>query len=133
MSLGHLLPSLFISLYLYLSIDSIYLSVSLLSRSPPSLFLSLCPSAENRKLLHEQDIERSLVELLSLEGDSLRTATCQAVAVMSLHLASKDAFRDLGETHTHRRVQTHTDTHPWPNPKLSLFSRRYPCGGAAAW
>uniref|UniRef100_A0A674BDU6 Armadillo repeat containing 3 n=1 Tax=Salmo trutta TaxID=8032 RepID=A0A674BDU6_SALTR len=52
-------------------------------------------SSENRKLLHEQDIERSLVELLSLEGDSLRTATCQAVAAMSLHLASKDAFRDL--------------------------------------
>ncbi|XP_014037116.1 armadillo repeat-containing protein 3 [Salmo salar] len=52
-------------------------------------------SSENRKLLHEQDIERSLVELLSVEGDSLRTATCQAVAAMSLHLASKDAFRDL--------------------------------------
>ncbi|XP_029506461.1 armadillo repeat-containing protein 3 isoform X2 [Oncorhynchus nerka] len=52
-------------------------------------------SSENRKLLHEQDIERSLVELLSLEGDSLRTATCQAVAAMSLHLASKDAFRNL--------------------------------------
>ncbi|XP_071184235.1 armadillo repeat-containing protein 3-like [Salvelinus alpinus] len=52
-------------------------------------------SSENRKLLHEQEIERSLVELLSLEGDSLRTATCQAVAAMSLHLASKDAFRDL--------------------------------------
>uniref|UniRef100_A0A4W5NQN7 Armadillo repeat containing 3 n=1 Tax=Hucho hucho TaxID=62062 RepID=A0A4W5NQN7_9TELE len=52
-------------------------------------------SSENRKLLHEQDIERSLVELLSLEGDSVRTATCQAVAAMSLHLASKDAFRDL--------------------------------------
>nr|XP_046211501.1 armadillo repeat-containing protein 3-like isoform X2 [Oncorhynchus gorbuscha] len=52
-------------------------------------------SSENRKLLHEQDIERSLVELLSLEGDSLRTATCQTVAAMSLHLASKDAFRDL--------------------------------------
>ncbi|KAM9416869.1 armadillo repeat-containing protein 3 isoform 2-T2 [Salvelinus alpinus] len=52
-------------------------------------------SSENRKLLHEQEIERSLVELLSLEGDGLRTATCQAVAAMSLHLASKDAFRDL--------------------------------------
>ncbi|XP_064875373.1 armadillo repeat-containing protein 3 isoform X1 [Oncorhynchus nerka] len=67
-------------------------------------------SSENRKLLHEQDIERSLVELLSLEGDSLRTATCQAVAAMSLHLASKDAFRNLGETHTHRHVQTHRHT-----------------------
>ncbi|CAB1349906.1 unnamed protein product [Coregonus sp. 'balchen'] len=51
--------------------------------------------AENRKLLHEQDIERSLVELLSLEDDSVRTATCQAIAAMSLHLASKDSFRAL--------------------------------------
>ncbi|XP_071398841.1 armadillo repeat-containing protein 3 [Centroberyx affinis] len=51
--------------------------------------------AENRKLLHEQDVEKALVELLSAEGDSVKTAACHAVAAMSLHRASKDSFRDL--------------------------------------
>ncbi|KAM6976412.1 armadillo repeat-containing protein 3 [Aplochiton taeniatus] len=52
-------------------------------------------SSENRKLLHEQNIEKALVELLAVENDSVRTATCLAVAAMSLNLASKDTFRDL--------------------------------------
>lgn len=52
--------------------------------------------ADNRKLLHEQDVEKVLVELLSVVNDSVKTATCHAVAAMSFHLASKDSFRDLG-------------------------------------
>ncbi|KAM4606580.1 armadillo repeat-containing protein 3 [Polymixia lowei] len=56
----------------------------------------LAQGSENRKLLHEQDVERALVELLSAEGDSVKTAACHTVAAMSLHLASKDSFRDLG-------------------------------------
>ncbi|XP_044032813.1 armadillo repeat-containing protein 3 isoform X1 [Siniperca chuatsi] len=53
-------------------------------------------SSENRKLLHEQKVEKVLVELLSVADVSVKTATCQAVPAMSLHLASKDSFRDLG-------------------------------------
>ncbi|KAF3836015.1 hypothetical protein F7725_028573 [Dissostichus mawsoni] len=60
-----------------------------------SLFDSWC-EAENRKLLHEQNVEKVLVELLSVADISVQTATCQAVSVMSFHLASKDSFRDLG-------------------------------------
>lgn len=52
--------------------------------------------AESRKLLHEQDVEKALVELLSVADISVRTSTCQAVAAMSSHLVSKDSFRDLG-------------------------------------
>ncbi|CAL8292925.1 unnamed protein product [Lota lota] len=52
-------------------------------------------SSENRKLLHEHDVERALVGLLSAEGDGVKTAACHAVATMSLHLASKDTFREL--------------------------------------
>lgn len=52
--------------------------------------------AENGKLLHEQNVEKVLVELLSVADVSVKTATCQAVSAMSFHLASKDRFRDLG-------------------------------------
>ncbi|KAJ8010803.1 hypothetical protein DPEC_G00078930 [Dallia pectoralis] len=52
-------------------------------------------NSENYRLLHEQDIEKSLVELLSVESDSLRTSTCQAIAAVGVNLASKDAFRHL--------------------------------------
>lgn len=68
-----------------------------------SLFHSWC-EAENRKLLHEQNVEKVLVELLSVADISVQTATCQAVSVMSFHLASKDSFRDLG---THTFTQQH--------------------------
>ncbi|XP_041923344.1 armadillo repeat-containing protein 3 [Alosa sapidissima] len=53
-------------------------------------------SYENRKILHEQDVEKSLMALLAVENNRVRSATCQAVAVMSKHLASKDTFRHLG-------------------------------------
>ncbi|XP_042366739.1 armadillo repeat-containing protein 3 [Plectropomus leopardus] len=53
-------------------------------------------SSENRKLLHEQNVEKVLVELLSVADIGIKTAACKAVSVMSFHLASKDCFRDLG-------------------------------------
>ncbi|KAM3592924.1 uncharacterized protein V6R79_001780 [Siganus canaliculatus] len=53
-------------------------------------------SPENRKLLHDQNMEKVLVELLSVSDISVKTATCQAVSALSLHPASKDSFRDLG-------------------------------------
>lgn len=67
------------------------------------LFMLLClcmylPArlAENRSLLHEENVEKVLVELLSVADIGVKTFTCQAVAAMSLHLASKERFRDLG-------------------------------------
>ncbi|CAJ1082337.1 armadillo repeat-containing protein 3 isoform X1 [Xyrichtys novacula] len=53
-------------------------------------------SSENRKLLHEQNIEKVLVELLSVLDVIMKTSICQAVSAMSLHPASKDSFRELG-------------------------------------
>ncbi|XP_071341519.1 armadillo repeat-containing protein 3 isoform X2 [Trachinotus anak] len=53
-------------------------------------------SSENRKLLHELNVEKVLVELLSVADVAVKTSTFQAVAAMSFHLASKDRFRDLG-------------------------------------
>ncbi|GAA6228343.1 armadillo repeat-containing protein 3 [Lates japonicus] len=53
-------------------------------------------NSENRTLLHEENVEKVLVELLSVADTGVKTFTCQAVAAMSLHLASKERFRDLG-------------------------------------
>ncbi|XP_065805040.1 armadillo repeat-containing protein 3 isoform X4 [Labrus bergylta] len=52
-------------------------------------------NSENRKLLHKQNIEKVLVELLSVPDVNVTTPTCQAVSTMSNHPASKDSFRDL--------------------------------------
>uniref|UniRef100_A0A7N6AGX4 Armadillo repeat containing 3 n=1 Tax=Anabas testudineus TaxID=64144 RepID=A0A7N6AGX4_ANATE len=53
-------------------------------------------SSENRKVLHEHNVEKVLVELLSVADIGVKTSACQAVAAMSFHLSSKDRFRDLG-------------------------------------
>ncbi|XP_074549602.1 armadillo repeat-containing protein 3 isoform X2 [Halichoeres trimaculatus] len=53
-------------------------------------------SSENRGLLHKQNIEKVLVELLSVCDVSVQTSTCQAVFAMSFHHASKDSLRDMG-------------------------------------
>ncbi|KAF0028201.1 hypothetical protein F2P81_019288 [Scophthalmus maximus] len=53
-------------------------------------------SPENRKLLHEQHVEKVLVEYLSVEDNGVKMSTCQAVAAMSLHLDSKGRFQELG-------------------------------------
>ncbi|XP_034428672.1 armadillo repeat-containing protein 3 isoform X2 [Hippoglossus hippoglossus] len=56
----------------------------------------LAQSSENRKLLHEQNVEKVLVAYLSVADVSVKTATCNAVTAMNLHLASKERFRELG-------------------------------------
>nr|XP_019942913.1 PREDICTED: armadillo repeat-containing protein 3 [Paralichthys olivaceus] len=53
-------------------------------------------SSEHRKLLHEQNVEKVLVDYLSVVDISVKTSTCKAVAAMSFHLSSKDRFRELG-------------------------------------
>ncbi|RXM27283.1 Armadillo repeat-containing protein 3 [Acipenser ruthenus] len=52
-------------------------------------------SNENRKILHEQEVEKTLVTLLRVAHDGLRTAACHAIAIMCENLASKDEFRKL--------------------------------------
>ncbi|XP_053198601.1 armadillo repeat-containing protein 3 isoform X2 [Scomber japonicus] len=96
-------------------------------------------SSENRKLLHEQDVEKVLVELLSVVNDSVKTATCHAVAAMSFHLASKDSFRELGgfpavvqslgsESLTLREAATQALSNLTHNNQLNTFAV-YEAGG----
>ncbi|XP_012995205.2 armadillo repeat-containing protein 3 isoform X1 [Esox lucius] len=81
------------------------------------LVCRVAQSSENcRRLLHEQDIEKSLLDLLSVEGDGVGVAACLAIAAVGLNLASKDAFRNLGgmstgptRAHTHACTPKHTD------------------------
>nr|XP_015810842.2 armadillo repeat-containing protein 3 isoform X3 [Nothobranchius furzeri] len=53
-------------------------------------------NSESRKVLHEQDVEKVLVGLLSVEDTIVKALVCQAVAAMGLHPSSRDSFRDLG-------------------------------------
>ncbi|XP_072234177.1 armadillo repeat-containing protein 3 [Leuresthes tenuis] len=55
----------------------------------------MAQNTESRTLLHEQDVEKVLVELLSVMDVSVKASACQAVAAMSFHLPSKDIFREL--------------------------------------
>ncbi|XP_062841883.1 armadillo repeat-containing protein 3 isoform X2 [Trichomycterus rosablanca] len=52
-------------------------------------------SSENQKILHEQNVEKALVDLLAVQNDGVQAATCQAVAAMSKNPSSKDTFRQL--------------------------------------
>lgn len=52
--------------------------------------------AENRQLLHEQNVEKILVELLSEEDINIKTSACQAVTAMSFLRASIERIRELG-------------------------------------
>uniref|UniRef100_A0A8P4GAU8 Armadillo repeat containing 3 n=1 Tax=Dicentrarchus labrax TaxID=13489 RepID=A0A8P4GAU8_DICLA len=71
-------------------------NVSEIQSNAVKCIAKVAQSSENRKLLHEENVEKVLVELLSVADVSVKTATCQAVDAMSFHLASKDSFRDLG-------------------------------------
>lgn len=54
--------------------------------------------ADNRKHLHQHNVERVLVDLLTSEGEDVcvKTAACKAVHAMSFHESSKDTLRELG-------------------------------------
>lgn len=56
----------------------------------------LC-KAENRKILHEQEVEKCLITLLGTDNDGVKTAVSQAISAMCENLASKDAFGIQGE------------------------------------
>lgn len=53
-------------------------------------------SGENRKILHDRNVEKALTDLLMQENESVSTAVCQAVAAVSKNLSSKETFRCLG-------------------------------------
>ncbi|KAM4828748.1 armadillo repeat-containing protein 3 [Thomomys bottae] len=51
---------------------------------------------ENRKLFHEQEVEKSLVTLLGSENDGTKIAASQAISAMSENSSSKDFFSTQG-------------------------------------
>ncbi|XP_074840971.1 armadillo repeat-containing protein 3 [Carettochelys insculpta] len=51
---------------------------------------------ENRKILHEEEVEKCLVTLLGTDNDGIRAAASQAISAMCENLASKDAFGSQG-------------------------------------
>ncbi|XP_053915061.1 armadillo repeat-containing protein 3 [Cuculus canorus] len=48
--------------------------------------------SENRKILHEEEVEKCLVNLLEIDNDGVKVAASQAISVMCENLASKRAF-----------------------------------------
>uniref|UniRef100_A0A2K6EP43 Armadillo repeat containing 3 n=1 Tax=Propithecus coquereli TaxID=379532 RepID=A0A2K6EP43_PROCO len=53
-------------------------------------------SPENRKLFHEQEVEKCLVTLLGSENDGTKVAASQAISAMCENSASKDFFNNQG-------------------------------------
>ncbi|XP_032099775.1 armadillo repeat-containing protein 3 isoform X2 [Sapajus apella] len=51
---------------------------------------------ENRKLLHEQEVEKCLVALLGSENDGTKIAASQAISAMCENSGSKDFFNNQG-------------------------------------
>nr|XP_031532249.1 armadillo repeat-containing protein 3 [Vicugna pacos] len=51
---------------------------------------------ENRKLFHEQEVERCLVTLLESENDGTKIAASQAISAMSENSSSKQFFNNQG-------------------------------------
>lgn len=51
-------------------------------------------SAENRKILHEQEAEKMLIHLLGHESAEVQAAAAQALGIMSENLLSKDSIRE---------------------------------------
>ncbi len=66
---------------------------------------------ENRKMIDEWNVEKTLADLLMQENESVRTAACQAVATVSKNLPSRDTFRSLGNLTESRHTGLHTGLH----------------------
>ncbi|XP_005386987.2 PREDICTED: armadillo repeat-containing protein 3 isoform X2 [Chinchilla lanigera] len=52
--------------------------------------------SENRKLFHEQEVEKCLVSLLGSESDGTKIAASQAISAMCENMGSKDFFNTQG-------------------------------------
>ncbi|KAM4028842.1 armadillo repeat-containing protein 3 isoform 2-T2 [Anomaloglossus baeobatrachus] len=51
---------------------------------------------ENRKFFHEQEVEKTLVELLGSDNNGVKVAALQAISVLCENVASKDVFSKNG-------------------------------------
>lgn len=54
-------------------------------------------TAENRKLFHEQEVEKCLVTLLGSENDGTKIAASQAISAMCENSGSKEFFNNQGK------------------------------------
>ncbi|KAM3929613.1 armadillo repeat-containing protein 3 [Leptodactylus fuscus] len=53
-------------------------------------------NAENRKFFHEQEAEKTLVDLLGSDNNGVKVAALQAISVLCANMASKDEFSKSG-------------------------------------
>ncbi len=53
-------------------------------------------AAENRKLLHEQEVERALITLLALDDAHVQMAAAHALGVLAENLVCRDAIGTWG-------------------------------------
>ncbi|XP_040208444.1 armadillo repeat-containing protein 3 [Rana temporaria] len=53
-------------------------------------------NAENRKFFHEQEAEKTLLYLLTIDNDGVKIASLQAISIMCASAASKDVFGTQG-------------------------------------
>ncbi|XP_077124472.1 armadillo repeat-containing protein 3 isoform X2 [Ranitomeya variabilis] len=53
-------------------------------------------NAENRKFFHEEEAEKTLVELLGSDNNGVKVAALQAISVLCANVASKDVFSKNG-------------------------------------
>lgn len=64
-------------------------------------FQTICPFhfilEETRKILHDADVERMLVSLLSHEDEGVRAASAQVIAILSESSVCQDRIAELGE------------------------------------
>lgn len=61
--------------------------------------------AENRKLFHEQEVEKCLVALLGSESDGTKIAASQAISAMSENAGSKEFFNNQGKLSAGNRLE----------------------------
>ena len=79
-------------------------------------FFSNIFTAENRKILHEQEAEKMLIHLLSHDSADVQTAAAQALAIMAENLISRDSVREWGN------VKYTVDYNKTTNTTLSFSS-----------
>lgn len=62
------------------------------------MYCSFLYAAENRKILHEEEVEKCLVGLLGTDNEGTKIAAAQAISVMCENLASKQITGTLGKS-----------------------------------
>ncbi|XP_075683674.1 armadillo repeat-containing protein 3 isoform X2 [Rhinoderma darwinii] len=67
-----------------------------LQRNAAKAIAKSAHNAENRKFFHEQEAEKTLVELLGSDNNGVKAATLQAISVLCANVASKDVFSKNG-------------------------------------